>query len=144
MGTAPKPLASAAGTVSNVKVLVTAAVGVVCGLFVAGVYWNQLSGKIETAYQLATRHEAELKEMRPEVQAALRIKKDLKEWGPIAASYKEPAVSGPWGGKTNGPSMCPDGYYMVGVRTSSNDAPPYCIGCLNGAQAICRPINVKD
>jgi hypothetical protein len=70
------------------------------------------------------------------------LKRRLTQWGGLAPTTAV-VRSGPGGGSSNTPSMCPDGSYMVGVTTSSNTAPPYCIGCLNGLQAICRPLNAQ-
>jgi hypothetical protein len=57
----------------------------------------------------------------------------------------EPATSERVGG-AGGPfkSLCPDGYYAVGVLVYGNVAGPSCIGCLNGAQLMCRKLNVDQ
>jgi hypothetical protein len=60
----------------------------------------------------------------------------LLEWSP------GDGVMGPRA-DTGGVTMCPAGYYAVGLASVGNTAPPYCIGCLVATQIICRKLNVE-
>lgn len=47
-------------------------------------------------------------------------------------------------GDDRGASMCPEGHYAVGVNIWGARGPvKYCIGCVDGIQIICRPLNSR-
>ena len=134
-------LKRAADTTSNIKTIVAAVAGIAVGVFFAGIYWSQLHKKIDDAYEYGVTNNKAIGVINASVAALVQFKDDLKLWGKVPD--KPPNWSGPSGGSGNQPTQCPDGSYMVGIESSSNIAPPACIGCLTGVRAICRSLKTQ-
>ena len=140
----PEPddrLKRAADWTTNIKTLAAAVVGIVVGVFFAGIYWNQLQKKLDDAYEHGIDNTKEISIIKPSVAALIQFRDDLKLWGNVPKESDN--WSGPSGGSGNKPTQCPEGTYMVGIESSSNIAPPACIGCLTGVRAICRSLKTN-
>lgn len=69
-----------------------------------------------------------------------RLSDQLLKWG----SEGETRGNAVGGGDPAGTTQCPTGQYMVGFQYwGSGRNTRYCIGCANGFQVICRPLNTK-
>ena len=139
------PLDWEAAFLKNVKTIIVAALTLVIGVFSAGIYWSEVRGKIDTAYDTGKENTSEIKvingkivDVTGRVIGLEQFKQDLRTSPPnvVPSSGR---LSGLPGGSGNPESTCPEGSYMVGVKTNGNTAPPYCIGCLVSVQVICRP-----
>jgi hypothetical protein len=127
------PLDREGKVASNVKAISALAVGLVVGIFGAGVYWSKLQSKIDVAYEYAT------KSKETNAKTDILLKDNLKHWGNLGSNPKEASRSGPGGGSDNVNTMCDDGFYAVGIQSWSNSG-PQCNGCLTGVKVICRPL----
>jgi hypothetical protein len=125
---------------TNIKTIIAAVVGIVVGVFFAGIYWTDLKTKIDDAYETGKKNTSEIGLIQRSMAALEQFKNDLGRWRGEATKA---GPSGPGGGSLNNPSMCPEGQFVVGIETNSNTAPPACIGCLNGLRAICRPLKAQ-
>jgi hypothetical protein len=130
------PLGRQAQVATNLKAIGALLFGLIVGIFGAGVYWSKLQDKIDAAYDFAVKH----KDLKSGDEATL--KGSLKHWGSLGANPKPPTRSGPGGGKDNPNSFCDDGFYAVGIKTTSNDT-NYCNGCLTSVTIECRPLNTE-
>jgi hypothetical protein len=99
-------------TVSNIKTLVGVAVGLLVGAFAAGFALKQQYEDVMKAYGA--------------IHALQR-----NEWGAEVASA--PLLYS----NASGQSLCPNGSYMVGVRTPNGGL------AFNSLQPICRELSLK-
>jgi hypothetical protein len=132
-----KKLKTAADITTNIKTVIAAIVGMVVGVFFAGVYWTQLHKKIDDAYDFGVKNTGEIGVIKVDVSGLKQFKDDLGRW---SSTLKTGDLSGPGGGGRNNPSICPEGMYVVGIESSQNVAGPYCIGCTVNIRVICRPL----
>jgi hypothetical protein len=125
---------------TNIKTIAAAVIGIMVGVFFAGIYWSSLKSRIDEAYETGKTHTTEIGLIQRSIAALEQFRSDLGQWRgePVRGGQ-----SGPGGGGLNNPTVCPEGQFMVGVETTSNTAPPACIGCLNGLRAVCRPLKTQ-
>jgi hypothetical protein len=106
------------GFLSDIKTISVIAVAVVGGVFYAGIYFYQARETINQALDTFKRNDETIRRLTSDVEAprntADKLKASLPQWAP---AVRDGTMSGPGGGTTYMPSMCPDGYYAVGLRT---------------------------
>jgi hypothetical protein len=93
------PLDREGKVASNIKAIGALAVGLIVGIFAAGVYWSKLQSKIDFAYDYATNSKD------ASAKTDLSLKGNLKHWGNLGSNPKEAARSGLGGGSDN-PTRC--------------------------------------
>ncbi|MDG4883964.1 hypothetical protein [Mesorhizobium sp. WSM4884] len=132
-------LETSAKWVSDFKVIVVAALAVVAAIFTAGVAVEKLSAEVQQRLKTIDEHESKIAILQGSVGPLLTWQKSLSKWSPTEYEANGTGVSG--GGVNPYPSMCQEGYYAVGIRVEQNTK-DYCVGCLTGVHAICRPLPV--
>jgi hypothetical protein len=137
---AERMIKSKTTTTTILCVIAVAMIGIVIGIFSAGIYWSSLPKKLDAAYDSGVKNIAAIEGLKADVQQLLQLKENLTHWN---ATSKTASRSGAGGGSLNDPSMCPEGTYMVGLQTTSNVASTTCIGCLTALQAVCRPLKTE-
>jgi hypothetical protein len=130
---------------TDTKVIVVITVALVAAIFYAGTYFYQAKETINQALETLKRDDETITQLKADVSEARstvdKLRASLPHWSP---AVKDGTMSGPGGGTTYQPSTCPDGYYAVGLRTwGSPDTTKFCVGCLDGAQLICRPLKTE-
>lgn len=143
----------AAGFFSNIKTLLGMVAALLVGVFVAGMYFSDGIESVSNALAKISAHDEQLilltkgaGQLRTDidntVSASAGLVSELRLWSPVS---ERGAVTGLPGGVQYGTSMCPDGFYMVGIQSwGSPGSTRYCIGCLVAAQVICKPLNVAN
>lgn len=129
-------LAASAKAVTHIKAIGALALGVIVGIFAAGVYCLSFKRK-------SIRHDFAVKHKDLDSGADGGLKANLKRWGKLGSNPREPVRSGPGGGRANADSLCDEGFYAVGIKTNSNDTND-CNGCLVNLQVDCRPLNTNE
>jgi hypothetical protein len=129
-------LTTLANVVSNIKTLVAVLVTVLAGVFGAGWYLAETWADMKDTIDQVEENRKAKEDMAPQAGLA----QALAGW---SERSQEGGRSGLGGGDTYNPSMCPDGYYVVGIRSWGAPGPTrYCVGCLVAVQAICKPLPV--
>lgn len=129
------PFEREAKITSNVKTMVGAVMGLIVGVFGAGVYWHQTEMKLQEAYDKAISADKQATLLSIQLSELKQRIEGLKEWGPqqvMADNLVNPQPA----------SNCPQGSYVIGF-TATYNGDHYATGVLNGLRPRCAPVNVR-